>query len=230
MSALDLIQSLPDSTKVAREHALLGNYRTALAYFEDVSAQAEQYGKGVTDSRLRSHWTSSCQQVGMELRILKDLVNILSAFEEEPGSQAPPPPKTAEKRDPLVFAPPTPDPSARAAVRAQKDNLPAWAKNQHAARAEPRSAANRRVSQGVPSRPTVASRPQRQGVAAPSAARRVSSGGVGAGPQRGSRHAAGKREDKDAGQKRSEGEGNERHFERGRCKEDDIYFQETRNL
>eukprot|EP00297_Palpitomonas_bilix_P009225 CAMPEP_0113874908 /NCGR_PEP_ID=MMETSP0780_2-20120614/4617_1 /TAXON_ID=652834 /ORGANISM="Palpitomonas bilix" /LENGTH=526 /DNA_ID=CAMNT_0000860777 /DNA_START=71 /DNA_END=1651 /DNA_ORIENTATION=+ /assembly_acc=CAM_ASM_000599 len=201
MSTLELIQSLPDTTKVAREHALLGNYRSAFAYFEDLHGQADRYAKGVQDHRLRAQWSGACSQVNLEMKILKDLVSLTSCFEGDPGSEASRP-RTAEKADPLVFAPPTPDVNARGGTRAQKDNLPAWARNRGG---QPRADRDngRRVAQ--PSRPSMGARGAARTPASGGApnsgggARRVSSGYGQVAPNRGGRQGGAKKGEREGG-------------------------------
>lgn len=40
---MEIIQSLPDNLQMSREYALLGNYDTALVYFDGAISQIQQY-------------------------------------------------------------------------------------------------------------------------------------------------------------------------------------------
>jgi hypothetical protein len=55
-----LLQKLPNELKMAREYSLLGNYETALRYFETVIGDIGRYTRLLSDAHDRQKWSKVC--------------------------------------------------------------------------------------------------------------------------------------------------------------------------
>jgi hypothetical protein len=90
--------ALPESLKTAREYALLGNYETALVYFEQVFSQIDQYVEcrshglqylhmasvrfcsGASDASLISKWQRTKSELMAEQQLIKEIGSELAQF------------------------------------------------------------------------------------------------------------------------------------------------------
>lgn len=111
MSNLD---ELCENVKVGREYALLGNYDTALVYYQGVLQQIQKHIASIKDISLRSKWQQVRQEYSQEYENVKAISNTLSSFKTEgsyPQSHRPVrggAPFEEPTRDPDVWPPPTP--------------------------------------------------------------------------------------------------------------------------
>ncbi|RKO84130.1 hypothetical protein BDK51DRAFT_28965, partial [Blyttiomyces helicus] len=79
-SAANLLTEL----QIARECALLGNYETALVYFESVLQTIHLQARSIEDPILRERWTYTRQDLSQELQVVKDLSMEIASFKERP--------------------------------------------------------------------------------------------------------------------------------------------------
>ncbi|KAJ3187090.1 Katanin p60 ATPase-containing subunit A1 [Gaertneriomyces sp. JEL0708] len=153
------IANIPAELQIARECALLGNYDTALLYFESILQTIQIHARSVDSPRLRDAWLLARQELTEEFQLVKDIGMELASFKERPvvshaysRSKAPFEDEASVDKD--VW--PAPDPPARRpAYRKSKasnddDNLPSWARNQHTSLS--RTTAAKARSTGAPSK------------------------------------------------------------------------------
>ncbi|OQR76240.1 katanin p60 ATPase-like [Tropilaelaps mercedesae] len=81
--------SIAENVQMARELALLGNYESALVYYEGVMQSVQGVLRGIPqDSVNEVHrleaWKTILQQMSTEYNQLKEIVSILSSFKNEP--------------------------------------------------------------------------------------------------------------------------------------------------
>ncbi|KAL9656669.1 hypothetical protein ABK040_002940 [Willaertia magna] len=75
------LQGIVDNVKLAREHALLGNYSASLGYFEGVIEQIDSYLMDtVVTIELRSKWTQTKQKLKQEAQIIQNIQAEINAF------------------------------------------------------------------------------------------------------------------------------------------------------
>ncbi|KAG8176554.1 hypothetical protein JTE90_010766 [Oedothorax gibbosus] len=120
------VRDICEDTKMAREYALLGNYETALVYYQGAVQQIHRLLATITDSIRKERWQQIQQKIAQEHETVKAMQNVLSEFNTElsvdraisgrqnygisiptdisipPDMWAPAPP-----RDPDVWPPPT---------------------------------------------------------------------------------------------------------------------------
>ncbi|KAL2913742.1 Katanin p60 ATPase-containing subunit A1 [Polyrhizophydium stewartii] len=148
------ISSLPTDLQICRECALLGNYQTALVYFESILQTIHIHAKGLADASLRNRWMDVREQLMSEFKYVKDISAELSKFKNRSDAsggrrlsimddgpddlasqqQAKAGFKPADK-DIWPAAAPLAAPAARRGgpprkQRAGDDDLPTWARNQ----------------------------------------------------------------------------------------------------
>ena len=70
-----------DNVKVARECSLLGNYETALIYYQGVVQQIHRHLQTITDHNLKEKWQEVQQIIAQEYEVVKDLHQTLLNFE-----------------------------------------------------------------------------------------------------------------------------------------------------
>ncbi|KNC96074.1 uncharacterized protein SPPG_08465 [Spizellomyces punctatus DAOM BR117] len=136
------IEGVPTELQIARECALLGNYDTALLYFESILQTIQLYAKTVSDTSLRERWLLTRQELSLEFQVIKDIGMELASFKERPlGSNSFTRSKSSLDDEPSYGDPvdkdvwPAPDPPARRPIYRKtkandEDNLPSWARNQ----------------------------------------------------------------------------------------------------
>eukprot|EP00698_Gefionella_okellyi_P022092 TRINITY_DN7275_c0_g1_i1.p1 TRINITY_DN7275_c0_g1~~TRINITY_DN7275_c0_g1_i1.p1 ORF type:complete len:515 (+),score=156.78 TRINITY_DN7275_c0_g1_i1:54-1598(+) len=76
---MELLQHLPDSLQLSRELALLGNYDTALVYFDGAIQQINQY-LAYADAASRESWVRLKEDLLEEVQILKDISQEINQF------------------------------------------------------------------------------------------------------------------------------------------------------
>ncbi|XP_076807705.1 katanin p60 ATPase-containing subunit A1-like [Clavelina lepadiformis] len=117
MSSLD---EICENVKMGREYALLGNYDTAMVYYQGVLQQIQKLVNNLPskESEIRSAWQSLRQELAQEYEHIKDITSTLASFKVE-GSYSAPSQRARggafeePARDPDVWPPPTPDPAYR---------------------------------------------------------------------------------------------------------------------
>ena len=82
---LATLAGLTDSMKMAREHALLGNYEAALVYHDGVIAQIQQHLKTLDDPHLRQQWVRAKEEINSEFGVVKEIARELARFKDPPG-------------------------------------------------------------------------------------------------------------------------------------------------
>ncbi|KAJ6221022.1 hypothetical protein RDWZM_006834 [Blomia tropicalis] len=78
-----------ENVKIARECSLLGNYETALIYYQGVVQQIHRHLQGITDSNLKEKWQEVQQLIAQEYEIVKDLQSTLLNFKGDPHNNRP---------------------------------------------------------------------------------------------------------------------------------------------
>ncbi|KAG2379621.1 hypothetical protein C9374_006738 [Naegleria lovaniensis] len=75
------LQGITDNVKLAREHALLGNYSVSLAYYDGISDQIDSY---LNDNPLgidsKTQWSQLKQRLKQEYQIIQHIQNELNTF------------------------------------------------------------------------------------------------------------------------------------------------------
>lgn len=116
------IADICENTKMGREFALLGNYETALVYYQGVVQQIHRLLQTINDPIRKERWQQIQQQIAQEYEQVKDIQNILNGFKSDSHCDRPintrmtydevpcdpdiwPPPSA---RDPDIWPPPTP--------------------------------------------------------------------------------------------------------------------------
>jgi len=84
-----LLAKLPEELKMAREYAVLGNYDTALRYFDMCVADLARFCRMMTDAGERHKWLKMREDVQSEAKVVKELVRELSVFKQPPGTVRP---------------------------------------------------------------------------------------------------------------------------------------------
>ncbi|KAH9250137.1 hypothetical protein BASA81_012094 [Batrachochytrium salamandrivorans] len=138
------IESLPTELQICRECALMGNYDTALLYFESILQTIHHHARATADTENRNKWMHVREQLMSEFRAIKDISLELSKFKTRSdtfgvrrlsimdddyldlrSSQS--------GYDKDVWPAPDPIPTKRAPARKQRtggdEDLPTWARN-----------------------------------------------------------------------------------------------------
>lgn len=98
-----------ENTKMGREYALLGNYDTALVYYQGVIQQIQKLIAQIKEPVRKQKWQEARQMIAVEYEHVKDISQTLGNFKKDtvqyggmrPGHEEP-------TRDPDVWPPPTP--------------------------------------------------------------------------------------------------------------------------
>uniref|UniRef100_A0A8C4RU95 Katanin p60 ATPase-containing subunit A1 n=1 Tax=Erpetoichthys calabaricus TaxID=27687 RepID=A0A8C4RU95_ERPCA len=69
-----------ENVKLAREYALLGNYSSALVYYQGVLDQMKKYFLSVRDTTLQQKWQQVWQEIGEENKHVKEIMATLESF------------------------------------------------------------------------------------------------------------------------------------------------------
>ncbi|XP_013776338.1 katanin p60 ATPase-containing subunit A1-like [Limulus polyphemus] len=72
-----------ENTKMGREFALLGNYETALVYYEGVVEQLHRLLQTINDPGRKEKWQKIQQQIIQEYEQVKDIQDILNGFKSD---------------------------------------------------------------------------------------------------------------------------------------------------
>jgi len=105
-----------ENARLARENALLGQYDSALVYYQGVLQQIQKLMIIVKEPSRKQKWQVARQQIAQEYEYVKDINRTLADFKRDTFNAAPPPMKmrdygdvpTRETRDPDVWLPPNP--------------------------------------------------------------------------------------------------------------------------
>ena len=85
MSSDDLLKEIPVYVQQAREYALLGGYSSSLTYFERALSTVTRLMRHLSDGGERARWTRVKEDLGGEMKLVKELVRVLSVFKSPPG-------------------------------------------------------------------------------------------------------------------------------------------------
>ncbi|XP_066171556.1 katanin p60 ATPase-containing subunit A1 isoform X2 [Sylvia atricapilla] len=69
-----------ENVKLAREYALLGNYDSAMVYYQGVLDQMNKYLYSVRDTYLQQKWQQVWQEISVEAKHVKDIMKTLESF------------------------------------------------------------------------------------------------------------------------------------------------------
>ncbi|KAJ7411042.1 Katanin p60 ATPase-containing subunit A1 [Willisornis vidua] len=69
-----------ENVKLAREYALLGNYDSAMVYYQGVLDQMNKYLYSVRDAYLQQKWQQVWQEISVEAKHVKDIMKTLESF------------------------------------------------------------------------------------------------------------------------------------------------------
>ncbi|TPX57668.1 hypothetical protein PhCBS80983_g03682 [Powellomyces hirtus] len=137
------MQNLPTELQIARECALLGNYDTALLYFESILQTIQLYAKTVDNPMIRDRWLQTRQELAVEFSTVKEIGMELASFKERSqGGSNYSRSRSNMDEDSIFNEPvdkdvwPAPDPPPprrtinRKAKASEEESLPSWARNQ----------------------------------------------------------------------------------------------------
>lgn len=117
------VAQIPNNLKMGREYAVLGNYETAVIYYEGVvdsiSKQQQALESSSSSSPIeKAKWANAADKIGAELKLLKDVTNELAKFSDDKAMRGKKKPASEsasgysqdldEPTDPDVWAPPPP--------------------------------------------------------------------------------------------------------------------------
>ncbi|XP_041536046.1 katanin p60 ATPase-containing subunit A1 [Microtus oregoni] len=71
---------ISENVKLAREYALLGNYDSAMVYYQGVLDQMNKYLYSVKDTCLQQKWQQVWQEINVEAKHVKDIMKTLESF------------------------------------------------------------------------------------------------------------------------------------------------------
>ncbi|XP_054825853.1 katanin p60 ATPase-containing subunit A1 isoform X1 [Eublepharis macularius] len=79
MLSMSLVM-ISENVKLAREYALLGNYDSAMVYYQGVLDQINKYLSSVKDAYLQQKWQQVRQEISVEAKHVKDIMKTLESF------------------------------------------------------------------------------------------------------------------------------------------------------
>ncbi|XP_074804690.1 katanin p60 ATPase-containing subunit A1 isoform X2 [Natator depressus] len=79
MLSMSLVM-ISENVKLAREYALLGNYDSAMVYYQGVLDQMNKYLYSVKDTYLQQKWQQVWQEISVEAKHVKDIMKTLESF------------------------------------------------------------------------------------------------------------------------------------------------------
>ena len=71
---------ISENVKLAREYALLGNYDSAMVYYQGVLDQMNKYLYSVKDTYFQQKWQQVWQEINVEAKHVKDIMKTLESF------------------------------------------------------------------------------------------------------------------------------------------------------
>eukprot|EP00056_Hartaetosiga_gracilis_P005546 m.86028 g.86028 ORF g.86028 m.86028 type:complete len:473 (+) comp12205_c0_seq3:25-1443(+) len=131
------LSRVPEELKLAREFALLGNYDTAIVYYEGVCDALKKYTdtcSGVS----RQKWMKSRESVVQELKCVKEIKDELSHFGKSTKKEER---VSTPQNDPDVFGPPPPieRPSYRKPHSSRNPSQPSYQRSTASSRSSNRN-------------------------------------------------------------------------------------------
>eukprot|EP00357_Protocruzia_adherens_P026754 CAMPEP_0115011348 /NCGR_PEP_ID=MMETSP0216-20121206/23925_1 /TAXON_ID=223996 /ORGANISM="Protocruzia adherens, Strain Boccale" /LENGTH=634 /DNA_ID=CAMNT_0002379871 /DNA_START=84 /DNA_END=1988 /DNA_ORIENTATION=- len=81
------IESLPNTIKTSREHAILGLYPEAIKSYESALTVIENHSQTVYDSYGKERWKKAENEIRKEINLIKDLMNTCNLFKINPFTQ-----------------------------------------------------------------------------------------------------------------------------------------------
>lgn len=196
------VAEICENTKMGREYALLGNYDTALVYYQGVVQQIQKLMSQIKDPVRKQKWQQVRQEISQEYEHVKDISQTLANFKKDTVHYGGPRRSHEEEptRDPDVWPPPTP---------VERDNRPV--------KPVPRPMVRRNDDNSPSVRPSVGGQNKRQGAGQDRGARKAPPSNKPSGrdrdarggrdrQQRPEKEQKGKKESKDDGKGNNEGE------------------------
>ncbi|XP_076026659.1 katanin p60 ATPase-containing subunit A1 [Genypterus blacodes] len=77
------LQEVTENVKLAREYALLGNYRSARIFYHGVLKQVKRHLCTVRDSSLQHRWQQLWQEISEESQHVQDIMSTLESFQQD---------------------------------------------------------------------------------------------------------------------------------------------------
>ncbi|CAK9229323.1 unnamed protein product [Sphagnum jensenii] len=115
---------------LAREYALLGNYDTALIFFEGVLAQINKHISSIDDPYLLTKWNKCKRDLSEEFNIVRQIDAERQAFKEAPGAQPRPssPRIVRQSHFPVdeVYLPSSTAPAYPSVIKIDSDDPDVW--------------------------------------------------------------------------------------------------------
>uniref|UniRef100_A0A8C5PZN5 Katanin p60 ATPase-containing subunit A1 n=1 Tax=Leptobrachium leishanense TaxID=445787 RepID=A0A8C5PZN5_9ANUR len=74
---------ISENVKLAREYALLGNYDSAMVYYQGVLEQMNKYVYSVKDTYLQQKWQQIWQEINVEAKHVKEIMSTLESFKND---------------------------------------------------------------------------------------------------------------------------------------------------
>ncbi|XP_069463774.1 katanin p60 ATPase-containing subunit A1 isoform X2 [Ambystoma mexicanum] len=71
---------ISENVKLAREYALLGNYDSAMVYYQGVLDQMSKYLYSVKETYLQQKWQQVWQEISVEAKHVKEIMSTLESF------------------------------------------------------------------------------------------------------------------------------------------------------
>ena len=81
------VTEISENIKLAREHALLGEYETAVVYYQGVINQIQKFIVTAKDHQKREKYQTVKQNISQEYENVKDIINTLASFKVD-GNRA----------------------------------------------------------------------------------------------------------------------------------------------
>jgi katanin p60 ATPase-containing subunit A1 len=73
------LEMIVENVKLAHEYALLGNYDSAIVYYQGVLDQMNKYLYSVKDTYLPQKWQQVWQEINVEAKHVKDIMKTLES-------------------------------------------------------------------------------------------------------------------------------------------------------
>ncbi|XP_043537032.1 katanin p60 ATPase-containing subunit A1-like isoform X3 [Chiloscyllium plagiosum] len=77
------LHEISENVKLGREYALLGNYDSALVYYQGVIEQIQKYLSSVRDPSYKQKWNQVWQEITEECQHVKEIMSTLDGFKHD---------------------------------------------------------------------------------------------------------------------------------------------------
>ncbi|XP_074655325.1 katanin p60 ATPase-containing subunit A-like 1 isoform X2 [Tubulanus polymorphus] len=104
----NVFKNICEDTRMGREFALLGNYDTALVYYQGALQEIQKFLATVKDAERRQKWQKARQEIAQEFERVKDINATLASFKLDDYRPLTGDEQPVRDRDPDVWPPPTP--------------------------------------------------------------------------------------------------------------------------